>query len=76
MRTTGRKIEYHKANFILSVIGFIGSIGFYVGVLRQVYAPEKEDQKIDQLEQENRELRKRIEEMTDNTISYERGIFK
>lgn len=76
MKTREPKIEYHKATFILSVIGFIGSIGFYIGVLRQVYAPKNENEKIDQLELENQELRRRIDELTNNTISYERGIFK
>ncbi len=30
--------------FILSVIGFIGSLGFYVGVLRKVYLGEDNNQ--------------------------------
>jgi len=71
MRTRERKIEYHKATFILSVIGFIGSIGFYIGVLRQVYSTEKNSEKIQQLEKENIELRETIEVLTDKTYSHE-----
>jgi|GEM_PF-5131749 len=57
-----RTIPYHKLNFLLSVIGFIGSLGFYYGVLRKVYADEepKEKQRIEQLEKENRKLRENL----------------
>ena len=68
MRTRERKIEYHKATFILSVIGFIGSIGFYIGVLRQVYSPEKNSEKIEQLQHENLELKNEIEKLTEKTF--------
>ena len=41
----GREFPYQKINFILSVIGFIGSIGFYYGVLRDLkqQAPDKQE---------------------------------
>ena len=60
------KISYHKATFILSVIGFIGSIGFYLGVLRQVYSTEDQthlQDKVEQLEVENRKLRETISQL-------------
>lgn len=69
MKTKESKIEYHKATFILSVIGFIGSIGFYFGVLREVYNGDGE--KLKQLEHENRELRQEIEELKTNTVYHE-----
>ena len=33
-----KEFPYQKINFILSVLGFIGSIGFYYGVLRDLKA--------------------------------------
>lgn len=66
MKKTERKIEYHKATFILSVIGFIGSIGFYIGVLRQVYSPTKNEQKVEQLQRENLELKEIIKDLSEN----------
>ena len=51
------KPDYSRLTFLLSVIGFIGSLGFYFGVLRQVYSAEPQKQKIEQLEIENQELK-------------------
>ncbi|MBD3637208.1 MAG: hypothetical protein HUJ25_07655 [Crocinitomicaceae bacterium] len=48
--------DYPRLTFILSVIGFIGSIGFYLGVLRQVYHPNNDKAVIEQLQAKNREL--------------------
>ena len=42
-----RKIDYQKWTFILSVIGFIGSIGFYLGVLREVYASAEQQNEVE-----------------------------
>ncbi|MCT4583230.1 MAG: hypothetical protein N4A35_17625 [Flavobacteriales bacterium] len=51
--------------FILSVIGFIGSIGFYLGVLRQVYAtPDNIQVKSIELERENKQLKSQVEVLT------------
>lgn len=55
-----KKVEYHRLTFMLSVIGFIGSIGFYLGVLRQVYSPAQNEQKIEQLQVENQQLKQSI----------------
>lgn len=55
------KIEYARLTFILSVIGFIGSIGFYVGVLRQMYSPTSDRQKIEVLQEENSELKNTVQ---------------
>ncbi len=56
-------IPYNKLNFILSVIGFIGSLSFYYGVLRKVYSDKAPDQKqrIELLEKENKELKQKLE---------------
>lgn len=59
-----KKVEYSRLTFILSVIGFIGSLGFYVGVLRQVYNPSNESEKIEQLEIENQQLKESIFQIT------------
>lgn len=56
MKKTERKIEYHKLTFILSVIGFLGSIGFYIGVLRQVYSADGNHERVEQLQHQNMEL--------------------
>ena len=60
-------IPYHKLNFILSVIGFIGSLSFYYGVLRKVYSDKEPDQKqrIELLEKENKELKQKLENCPD-----------
>lgn len=48
---------FDKYNFILSVIGFIGSLGFYYGVLSKVYEHDPEKQLIEQLKKENEFLK-------------------
>lgn len=50
------KIDYARLTFILSFIGFLGSIGFYLGVLREVYSPERDKQQIEVLNAQNVEL--------------------
>jgi hypothetical protein len=50
-------INYHKLNFILSVIGFVGSIIFYIGVLQKVYSKDPKDQTIQRLESELKALK-------------------
>ncbi len=51
--------------FILSIIGFIGSIGFYLGVLKQVYAtPDNIQVKVSELERENNQLKTQITVLT------------
>lgn len=61
MRKTN--IPYHKLNFGLSVIGFIGSLGFYYGVLRKVYTDKEPDQKqqVEELKKENKELKDQLQ---------------
>jgi hypothetical protein len=51
---------YHKVNFILSVAGFIGSLGFYYGVLRRVYAQTPEKDRIELLEMKNKKLQEQL----------------
>jgi cell division protein FtsB len=60
-----KKIAYHRLTFILSVIGFIGSIGFYLGVLKQLYHPSSDRQQIEQLKQENQQLKESIYDLTE-----------
>lgn len=55
-----KKPDYARLTFILSFIGFLGSIGFYLGVLREVYSPARDKEKIEQLQTENNELQKTI----------------
>lgn len=52
--------------FILSIVGFIGSIGFYLGVLREVYSkPENLQVKSIELERENKNLKSQVKVLTD-----------
>ena len=61
---TKQKIAYSKLTFILSLIGFIGSLGFYFGVLRQVYTTSSPQEiKVIELEQENRDLKQEIKRL-------------
>ena len=62
---TKKKFTYSKMTFILSVIGFIGSIGFYLGVLKQVYAtPDNIQVKSIELERENKQLKSQVQVLT------------
>jgi len=55
------KLDYSRLTFLLSVVGFIGSLGFYIGVLRQVYTvPVQKTESIKVLKVEN-ELTELIE---------------
>lgn len=60
-----KKIAYHRLTFMLSVIGFIGSIGFYLGVLKQLYHPSSDRQQIEQLKEENQQLKESIYYLTE-----------
>jgi len=59
------KIDYQRWTFILSVVGFVGSIGFYLGVLRQVYGPDQAEQKMHNLEAENVKLQEAVYVLTE-----------
>lgn len=62
---TKHKITYSKMTFILSIIGFIGSIGFYIGVLRQVYrAPNESQLQLMELKKENEQLKNQVNTLT------------
>jgi hypothetical protein len=62
---TKRKSTYSKWTFILSIIGFVGSIGFYLGVLRQVYStPSNLQVQTIELERENKNLKSQVEVLT------------
>ncbi len=55
-----KKIQYHRLTFILSIIGFFGSVAFYLGVLRQIYSPTLDTVKIEELTLENKELKETV----------------
>ena len=59
------KLDYAKLTFILSFIGFLGSIGFYFGVLRQVYGNTQNTNKIEELKVENESLKQTLFVLTD-----------
>ncbi len=59
-----KEFPYQKINFILSVLGFIGSIGFYYGVLRDLKAQAPTKAQIERLEKENRELKKLLSDLS------------
>ncbi|NOQ75647.1 MAG: hypothetical protein GQ574_26805 [Crocinitomix sp.] len=55
-----KTIDYARLTFVLSFIGFLGSIGFYFGVLREVYSPARDKQKIEVLKEQNVELQNTV----------------
>jgi hypothetical protein len=57
-----RNRPYAKYSFILSIVGFIGSLGFYFSVLQGVTNNESEKKLIEQLQHENEYLKKQINE--------------
>ena len=60
-----KKFTYSKMTFILSIIGFIGSVGFYLGVLRQVYStPDNIQIQVSELERENKHLKSQVQVLT------------
>lgn len=59
-----RKIAYSKLTFILSVLGFMGSIGFYFGVLREVYSKSKVATELTVLKTENKDLKTEVKVLT------------
>lgn len=56
----GEAIDYARLTFILSVLGFIGSLGFYLGVLREVYSPVSDKTEIRVLKAQNEQLQKTV----------------
>jgi len=56
--------RYTKHTFVLSVIGFIGSIGFYLGVLRQVYSTPDAAKENQLLKQQNADLTQQVQVLT------------
>lgn len=52
--------KYSRLTFILSVVGFVGSLGFYYGVLRKVYSEKDNKQLIENLEKENKQLKSQM----------------
>ena len=51
---------YEKITFILNVISFIGSIGFYYGVLKNIKTTSREKQQIAELEKQLEDLKKQL----------------
>jgi len=54
------EFPYQKINFILSVIGFIGSLGFYYGVLKNIKNQTPEKKQISDLKKEVRQLKRQL----------------
>ncbi|MBI3237740.1 MAG: strawberry notch C-terminal domain-containing protein, partial [Flavobacteriia bacterium] len=67
---------YNKYNFILSIIGFIGSIGFYFGVLSSIYTDDPEKQLIEELKKENQFLKQQLEQSTTNAMITRRNYYR
>ena len=59
-----QKIKYHKWTFFLSIMGSIASLGFYAGVLRQVYREPDSQVIIQELEDENLLLKSQVKVLT------------
>lgn len=60
-----QKMTYSKMTFILSLIGFIGSVSFYLGVLKQVYSkPDNIELKVSDLSRENKDLKTQVSILT------------
>lgn len=56
------KLDYPKLTFRLSLIGFIGSIAFYLGVIRDLHhSPKSQKAYIEQLETQNQELKNEVD---------------
>lgn len=66
MRT---RMPYEKWNFILQLIGFIGSIGFYIGVLREVSEENPDKQLIEELKHENQYLKRELHHQINDTMT-------
>lgn len=66
-----KTIDYARLTFVLSFIGFLGSIGFYIGVIRQIYSPVRDKQKIEVLTEQNAELQNTINVLIENSESGE-----
>lgn len=61
------KIDYARLTFVLSFLSFLGSIGFYLGVIREVYSPVRDKQKIEQLEEQNQQLQETIYNLSEKS---------
>lgn len=57
---TSEEFPYQKINFILSVIGFIGSLGFYYGVLKNMNNENPDKGEVNKLKGEIRKLKKEL----------------
>lgn len=58
------KLDYPKLTFRLSFIGFVGSIAFYLGVLRDLHnSPIDQTEVIEQLNSENQELKNQLDSL-------------
>lgn len=68
-----KESKYSKLTFILSVIGFIGSMGFYYGVLRQVYSAPDAAKEIQQLQQKNQVLESQVQVLTESLQNCQQG---
>lgn len=59
------KIDYPKLTFRLSVLGFIGSLAFYLGVIKDLHdSPKDTTQYIEYLESKNEQLNNEVDSLT------------
>lgn len=66
MKQNRKPFPYAKYSFLLSVIGFFGSIGFYIGVLRDFKEKDPHKELVEELRNENQFLRNQIIEIQKN----------
>lgn len=56
------KVDYPKLTFRLSIFGFIASLAFYIGVLRDLaFQPVEKDHQIEQITKENKQLKEHVD---------------
>jgi len=65
MKRLFARFNHHKATFLLSVLGFLGSLIFYYTVLREVQGGTVEDQILIELHHVNARLDSLSQEGTD-----------
>ncbi len=63
MKLSNRPFPYQKYSFLLSFIGFIGSTGFYIGVLRDFKEKDPHRELVEELRNENEYLKHQIIEI-------------
>ena len=63
MKLNRKPIPYDKYSFLLSVLGFVGSISFYIGVLRDFKEKDPHKELVEELRNENDYLKHQITDL-------------